>query len=166
MLKHGGAEAISLREAARQAGVSSAAVFRHFANKEALLAALAARGFDLLADDLRKARGSAKHPLQAMGVAYVQFALRHSGQFRLMFSSNLLNQGRHPDLRDAAGTAFALLNSATTGDPDLAADEAVMRWARVHGLAHLALDGLLGDTTPERILQLLRTPLGGGTAEI
>ena len=156
MLEGGGVEAVNVREAARRIGVSSAAIFRHFANREALLEALAARGFELLADELRNARSSADHPVEAMGVAYVGFALSHPGRFRLMFGSGLLNRERHPDLCDAAAAAFELLKSATGTAERHDGDEAVMRWARVHGLAHLALDGLLDDVTPERVSKLLR----------
>lgn len=156
MIEEGGSEAVSLRHAARRTGVSSAAVFRHFDNKDTFLAALAAHGFEQLAGDLRGALRSIGSQLQYMGVAYVGFALRHPGWFRLMFGPVLAAREQHPELKEAAGTAFALLANATRAGGGEDADAAVMRWARVHGLAHLALDGLLDDPGPERIRRLLK----------
>lgn len=155
MLEEGGTEAVSIREAARRIGVSSAAVFRHFANRESVLAALATRGFESLAADLREARRSDDTPLQTMGVAYVGFALRQPGLFRLMFGGGLLSQDRYPDLRSASTTAFSLLEEVAGSRAGHSRDHAIARWARVHGLAHLALDGLLGEVGPERVRELL-----------
>lgn len=155
MLEEGGAAAVNIREAARRIGVSSAAVFRHFANREAILVAMATRGFEELASELRQARHSDGDPVKAMGVAYVAFALRHRGLFRLMFGSGLLNQDRNADLQVAAATAFSQLDDAAGSGAGRNRDEAIARWARVHGLAHLALDGLLGNVSSERIRRLL-----------
>lgn len=155
MLEEGGSESVSIREAARRIGVSSAAVFRHFSNREAVLAVMAARGFQDLATHLENAQRSDDDPIKAMGVAYVGFALRHPGLFRLMFGSGLLNQVRYPDLQSQAANAFSFLDAAAGSGADLNRNAAISRWARVHGLAHLALDGLLEDASPERIRELL-----------
>lgn len=155
MLEEGGADTISIREAARRIGVSSAAVFRHFSNREAVLAAMAARGFAELATDLREAQQSDDDAIKAMGVAYVGFALRHPGLFRLMFGAGLLNRDRHSDLHSSSAAAFSLLDAAAGAGAGNSRDDAVARWARVHGLAHLALDGLLDDVSPERIRAVL-----------
>src|ERR1700674_5400381 len=80
--KHGPA-GLSLRAAARRAGVSHNAPYRHFPGREALLAALAAEGFAMLAERLRG------QPGRAMGEAYVRFALEHPQRFRLMFGGVL-----------------------------------------------------------------------------
>src|SRR5258708_321301 len=78
-LEQKGIASLSLRDAARRAGVSHNAPYRHFPHREALLAALAAEGFALLAERLRGRQGP------ELGVAYVQFALQHPQRFRLMF---------------------------------------------------------------------------------
>src|SRR5690349_9700618 len=79
MLEKQGPAGVSLREASRRAGVSHAAPYRHFADREALLAELAAEGFEMLAEALRG------HAGRDMGEAYVRFALEHPQRFRLMF---------------------------------------------------------------------------------
>jgi AcrR family transcriptional regulator len=134
MLDEGGDGAVSLREAARRAGVSPTAAYRHFADKNALLAALMARHFAEFGKAL------AGRPLAAMGPAYVRFALARPGRFRLMFGPLLREAQKDPGLRAASGAAFqALLRAA----PDQAA--ALRAWGMVHGLAHLLLDGVIPD---------------------
>jgi AcrR family transcriptional regulator len=131
-LEKEGVAGLSLRDAARRAGVSHNAPYRHFADRDALLAALAAEGYERLAEMLQKASA------REMGEAYVRFALENPERFRLMFG--LL--GRDPGLREAAGRTHALLVSAmgAVPNPELAAAAA---WSLVHGLAHLVLDGQL-----------------------
>src|SRR6185503_17019443 len=80
VLEAEGREAVSLRDLARRAGVSHAAPYRHFADREALLAALAEEGFVLLAAELEG------KPRREQAVAYVRFALANPGRFRLMFT--------------------------------------------------------------------------------
>src|SRR5688572_33107199 len=79
MLEKEGLGALSLREVARRSGVSHNAPYRHFPDRDSLLAALAAEGFREFGDAL------AKRPRQEMGEAYVEFALEHPQRFRLMF---------------------------------------------------------------------------------
>jgi AcrR family transcriptional regulator len=111
--------------------VSHSAPYRHFRDREALLAALAAEGFAMLAERLRG------KPAREMGEAYVRFALEHPQRFRLMFGGVLpLN----PELRDAAQSMQRGLVQAFADlpRPAIAASAA---WSLVHGLAHLLLDG-------------------------
>ena len=93
ILETEGLSGLSLREAARRAGVSHNAPYRHFADRESLLAALAAEGFGLLAAAQREA--AAKIGLRGMGEAYVRFALAHPERFQLMFGG-VIEIGRHP----------------------------------------------------------------------
>src|SRR5919106_3067320 len=79
ILEKQGLVALSLRELARLAGVSHNAPYRHFPDRDSLLAALAAEGFELLGDALQS------RPRREMGEAYVEFALAHPERFRLMF---------------------------------------------------------------------------------
>ena len=92
-------ELASLREAARRTGVSANATYRHFADKEALLAALATRGFVELAETLVEAAAQASDPMAAMGQAYVRFALARPGRFRLMFGPTIADRELYPELK-------------------------------------------------------------------
>lgn len=140
MEKEGLAE-LSLRDLARRAGVSHNAPYRHFRDREALLAALAAEGFEMLGE----AMGA--HTGREMGEAYVNFALEHRQRFRLMFGG-ALDFATFPELRTAADAAYQLLVLAFKDlpRPELAAAGA---WALVHGLAHLLLDGHFGEAEPK-----------------
>jgi len=145
LLDAGGPAAVSLREAARRAGVSATASYRHFADKDALLAAVAAEGFrefgEALAAPIRQGK-----PFSEMGRAYVEFALTHPGLFRLMFSPLIAKRHEHPDLAAGADRAFEALRVAAganvVGGED-AQTAAIAAWAIVHGLSHLLLDGVL-----------------------
>lgn len=132
-LEKRGIGALSLRDAARRAGVSHNAPYRHFRDREALLAALAAEGFAMLGERLRG------KPARQMGEAYVRFALEQPQRFRLMFGG-VLPLNNYPELRDAARSMHQWLADAFTElpRPDTAASAA---WSLVHGLAHLLLDG-------------------------
>ncbi|MEH3148354.1 MAG: helix-turn-helix domain containing protein [Methylobacterium frigidaeris] len=142
LLETGGVEAVTLREAARLAGVSHNAPYRHFPSRDALLAAVAAEGFEALRRTLDAA--AAAEPtaaLTAQGRAYLRFAVGHRPLFRLMFGA-VLESAAHPDLAAAAGLAFAALRQVVAGAaPERAVErEALRAWALVHGLAHLVAD--------------------------
>ena len=136
LLEKGGPEALSLRELARRAGVSHNAPYRHFPQREALLAALAADGFRLLGEALARASG------REMGEAYVRFALAHPQLFRLMFGGRL-RISRHAQLAQAAAKPYEALLAAFRAQASIADPEkaAAAAWSLVHGLAHLLLDG-------------------------
>jgi AcrR family transcriptional regulator len=142
ILEEQGLGALSIREAARRAGVSHNAPYRHFPDRDSLLAELAAQGFRLLGDELRTRRG------REMGEAYVRFALAHPERFRLMFGPQLRHE-RHPALREAAQHTYNALVSAFRADGAIADPEkaAAAAWSLVHGLAHLILDGQLKNDT-------------------
>jgi AcrR family transcriptional regulator len=140
---------LSLRELARQVGVSANATYRHFANKEALLAALAAEGFRRMqAAQVHATLGAPdlKTGFRQAGRAYVRFAQDHPALFRLMFGGLLAN---HPseELEQAGQSAFATLQTAVAqllGIDDVCDHRvtvsAMTAWSVVHGLSHLALD--------------------------
>lgn len=152
LLDEGGDGAVSLREAARRAGVSAAAAYRHFADKEALLAALALRGFEAFGAAMRAAVAVGDVPPHvAHGRAYLRFARARPGRFRLMFGPLLARAGAHPALLAASKAAFAALQ-ADAGDRDAA----LRRWGLVHGLAHLMLDEAIPDAgEPEALIERL-----------
>lgn len=155
LLDSGGENAVSLREAARMAGVSPTAAYRHFTDKEALLATLAARGFAEFGQAMAAAVGRREAtPLAARGRAYIRFALANPGRFRLMFGGLLNRAAAHPVLREAASEAFAALE-ATAGAQSR--DQALRAWGLVHGLAHLLLDGAIGEADVEAMIDRLIT---------
>jgi len=144
ILEEQGVAALSLREAARRAGVSHNAPYRHFADRDALLAALAADGFAQLGTALESAGAGGP---RARGEAYVHFALEHPQRFRLMFGG-LLRLDAHPVLREAAARTYRELVGAfeavvgREGAPVAAA----AAWSLTHGLAQLLLEGHFTQT--------------------
>jgi AcrR family transcriptional regulator len=153
VLAEGNPAALSLRELARRLGVSPAAPYRHFADKDALLAAVAQQGFELLNAELGSAAAQSDDPLRHLvdvGWAYVRFALRQPQYFQVMFGRATPPQTNHPQLRLAGQAAFGVLlrviedgQRAGRVAPDEAREMAVTAWAQVHGLATLLLDGQL-----------------------
>lgn len=140
-----GAVGISLRDLARRVGVTHGAAAHHFGDKAGLLTALAARGFEALADKLDEAWHQAGD-FAAVGVAYVAFAADHPAHFEVMFTPALYRTG-DPDVEAARGRAGAVLyrSAATVADAagGDAARAAVAAWAYVHGIATLWREGNL-----------------------
>jgi AcrR family transcriptional regulator len=160
LLEEGGAAALSVREAARRAGVSHNAPYRHFPSRESLLAALAAEGFGILGEAMSAAHAAGG--LRAQGEAYVSFALESPQRFRAMFGGEL-RIAEHPGLQQAASSAFEALSSSLAEDTagQSARDASIAAWALVHGLAHLLLDERIataarhGRSTPRFVRDLL-----------
>ncbi len=154
LLEESAIETVSLRAVARRAGVSAMAPYRHYPDKEALLAAVAQTGFDRLRDVLAHA-DSISGPdtaLLGQGVAYVQFAIENPVLFRLMFGPP--RRGRHADLRTSSETAFSVLVRRMTEQTHSAGlqPRILGYWSLVHGLAMLILDGqtpVAGFETPD-----------------
>lgn len=135
ILEKEGLAELSLREAARRAGVSHNAPYRHFPDRESLLAALAAEGFAMLGQAQREAAATAGP--RGMGEAYVRFALAHPQRFQLMFGGAVRIE-RHPVLREVATRTFDALAGALAKQAGAgASDASIAAWALVHGLAHL-----------------------------
>ncbi|MBV8886008.1 MAG: TetR/AcrR family transcriptional regulator [Chroococcidiopsidaceae cyanobacterium CP_BM_RX_35] len=159
-------ESLSLREVARRVGVSHAAPYRHFADKEALLVAVAEEGFQMLRCQLETAVYQAPpaplKQLQAIGMAYVQFALDHAAHYRVMFGAyGATSTQQHPVLAEAATQALmVLINSIIAGQQVGAIREkdpqqiAWAAWALVHGLAMLLMDNQIAMTDPQEITAL------------
>jgi AcrR family transcriptional regulator len=145
MLENEEAENLSLREVARRAGVSHNAPYRHFADRDSLLAAVAAEGFRALGQTMAESRSASAQPLRAIGEAYVQFAIGRPRLFGLMFGPGL-ERSRHPELAAAMDEVFAHLAQPLGGNSadDGARPTLVAAWSLVHGLAHLLIDHRLG----------------------
>jgi AcrR family transcriptional regulator len=174
ILAESGVAGLSLRAAARRARVSAMAPYRHFADKEALLAAVAEYGFRELAAGLTAATATAADPragLAALGVAYVRFARDHPSLFKLMFGPAIINKSAHPALDEAGNACFNALRQAVERarffEGDLAAhDVALACWSLVHGLSALIVDGRLAaddigpaDAIATRLTRLLNDGL-------
>lgn len=158
LLDEGGVAAVSLREAARRAGVSPAACYRHFADKDALLTALAVQGFEEFAQALGQASQGAREPFAEMGVAYVAFAVQRPGMFRLMFGPAVADRSRSPELLAAMAGSTRLFESGLKGRSQAAPADPVAglrAWATVHGLATLAIDGMLSQYDPVMLARAL-----------
>lgn len=138
---------VSLREVARRADVTATSVYRHFQDKEALLAALAMEGLAMLGASQRKAAAasaSANAGFAATGIAYVEFAIANPTLFRLIFASTALRPERTGELSKTEPGILLLANAAAASDVgDDVELRAVRAWANVHGVAMLILDGHL-----------------------
>jgi AcrR family transcriptional regulator len=159
LIEASGSGAFSLREAAREVGVSANAAYRHFDDKSALITAVATDGFARLAERMQRAMASATgvrgvDPLsiarfKATGRAYVGFAADHPEIFRVMFG-DCGAECRTTDLKTLAGDSpWTLLGRAldalvTDGflRPERRVGAELKAWAVVHGFASLSLDGL------------------------
>jgi len=152
-LESGGAAGLSLREVARAIGVSHAAPRRHFADKQALLDALAEAGFARLGADLDRvvdeAGPGSGEQLAALARAYVSFAGAHPALLELMFAAKT-QADAPPQLRDAAERAFAaplavIAEGQARGDIVAGYHERVAKFAfaTMHGLVAMANTGML-----------------------
>ncbi len=143
------AERVSLREIARQAGVSATAVYRHFPDKAALFGALCEAGDEKLSAAFRAAMDETEggvEAFEAMGRAYVRFALANPSLFRLMMTNAPQAHVMDPD-ESMDGGAFAMLAETLRRlmpedtPQDLRLTRRIQAWSVVHGLAMLMLDG-------------------------
>ncbi|WP_297620467.1 TetR/AcrR family transcriptional regulator [Nocardia sp.] len=172
LARAGGPDKVVLREAARIAGVSHSAAYRHFTDREALLSEVAhcARG-ELAAQMLRGADRAADpvSRLGAVGTAYVDFALNNPGLFRTAFIAHPspVRDNHDPHRSDAPESPrpgvepFEVLEqvldevqSAGMLDPHRRPGAAIAAWSAVHGLAGLLVDGPLPSARPEVDLAL------------
>lgn len=145
---------LSLRAVARQAGVSAAAPYRHYPSREALLAAVAAEGYDMRNATTRAAlvplEGESIEQFLEAGVQYVLFAHNHPGHYTIMSSPEIADPTGYPDLREASTASSQILMDTVRAcqlegllaDAD-ARDIAAAAWASVHGLAALISSGQL-----------------------
>jgi AcrR family transcriptional regulator len=141
----------TMRELARRAGVSHAAVYRHFRDREALIDAVAAQGFRDLTRAMRDAAGSQKTPMNRLkrsGSAYVSFALKRPRQFAVMFD------WEQADDKLALDTLVKFVKECQR-EGHLAGDAqrwALLAWAQVHGIAKLANAGRLPYSSDAEVL--------------
>jgi AcrR family transcriptional regulator len=159
-LRERGVEALSLRELARETGVSHGAPRRHFADRQALLDALAVAGFERLGAELRAGAGEAEEDFQARlqgtAAAYIRFATRDAALLELMFA------GKHRDpsgaLEEAAERAFAVLfelilqgqaeGALEAGEPKRVG---LVLFATIQGIVALVSGGMVAEDEVEEL---------------
>ena len=147
LLNEGGPASLSMREVSRRAGCTHQAPYHHFKSREGILAALITEGFLALEKSLSEAlRASAgatpQETTRAAGHAYLTFALKNPGVFRIMFRSDMYDPNSHPELVQASKAARSQLHGLAKiayGSEDPHAEATL--WAYIHGLAILVLDG-------------------------
>ncbi|MEJ8571875.1 TetR/AcrR family transcriptional regulator [Microbaculum marinum] len=162
LLAEKGAAGFTLKDAAKLAGVSPAAPYRHFKDRAALIGAVSDRGFELFSDRLRGAAETGADPADAfrkLGEAYLAFAAEEPGYYEAMFDAEAVGASDH----DAGAGAFSILVAGLTkaygeeafggADPRVVA---LNVWALSHGIATLAAAGRLprgpGVPDPSEIL--------------
>jgi AcrR family transcriptional regulator len=155
-IRDDGVAALTLRAVGARLGVSRTALYRHFADKSALLNAVSEEGFRRLGDALEGAWDEAGHGVagfEAQGQAYVRFALDNPAHYRVMFGVWTSRAEDDSALRAAGTRAFELLVNALAElqrqgivrPDDSAVAIARYVWAAVHGIAMLGIDGRLAD---------------------
>lgn len=148
-----GVEGLTLRAVGQSLGVSRTALYRHFADKSALLAEVAREGFQTLRLQLVDAwerGGHGREGFEEMSVAYVRFALTHPSHYRVMFGRFVEASAKTPELLEEGSGAFQVLVDALVAQQQeglVRSDEPLQLaqyiWAIVHGIAMLAIDGRL-----------------------
>jgi AcrR family transcriptional regulator len=160
--KHG-VDQLTLRTVGQRLGVSRSALYRHFADKQALLAAVGSEGFRLLRQavaDAWEQNGRGRTGFEAMAKAYVQFAVAHPSHYRVMFGGFLESAAKDDAFIGEAKAAFqvlvdALIEQQNTGD--IRRDDPVLMarfvWALVHGIAMLVIDGQVTEAAQREALE-------------
>ena len=186
-IQNDGIAGLTLRGVGDQLGVSRTALYRHFADKQALVTAVADEGFRLLRAALLRAweeGGAGRAGFEAMGEGYVRFAVEHPAHYRVMFGgvarlhdTQSHDQARIEDAADQGRTAvvpdedaFQVLVDAIVAQQaqglvrgDDPRQLALYIWAVVHGIAMLAIDGMLPpQVTPEDLIRFANQRLRTG----
>jgi AcrR family transcriptional regulator len=151
-----GVEQLTLRTVGERLGVSRSALYRHFADKQSLLATVGKEGFRKLRQTIADAweqNGRGRAGFDAMGKAYVQFAVDHPSHYRVMFGGFMESAPKDDHFVTEAKAAFQVLVDALVEQQnagDMRRDDPVVMarfvWALVHGTAMLFIDGQLPET--------------------
>ncbi len=152
LIQKKGVNGLTLRVVGARLGVSRTALYRHFTDKSALLAAVATEGFRMLRVELIEAwhrHGQSGSAFEEMGMAYVRFAVANPSHYRVMFGGHVEANIDSERAREGAGAFQALVDAllAQQTQGSVRAENplrlAQFVWATVHGIAMLAIDGLL-----------------------
>lgn len=155
-----GVEALTLRAVGASLGVSRTALYRHFSDKDSLLAAVAVEGFRTLHGALVESwrgAGQALAGFRAQGHAYVEFGTTHPAHYRVMFGGYVTRAARGSDLEEAGAAAFTALVDALVDlqqrgivRPDDPVLQARYVWGTVHGIAMLLMADKMRSDAPPR----------------
>jgi AcrR family transcriptional regulator len=158
-----GVEHLTLRTVGERLGVSRSALYRHFADKQSLLATVGKEGFRKLRQTIADAwekNGRGRAGFQAMGKAYVQFAVAHPSHYRVMFGGFIESAAKDDHFVAEANAAFQVLADALVEQQnagDIRRDDPVLMarfvWALVHGTAMLVIDGQLPEAAQTGALE-------------
>lgn len=166
-----GPQGFTLSEAAKAADVTPAAVYRHFAGRDELIAEVARQGYDIFAALMEFAYNDGKPSslaaFEATGRAYLAFARKYPGHYKAMFESGL-SLNAHPDLAMVAGRARQVLEQAamrlSEHIPAAKRPPASMFsahiWALSHGVVELFTRGKPGAQSPFQAEELLESGIG------
>src|SRR5215467_5033827 len=157
-----GVEHLTLRTVGERLGVSRSALYRHFADKQSLLATVGTEGFRTLRQTITDAwerNGHGRNGFRAMGKAYIQFAVAHPSHYRVMFGGFVESAAKDDHFVAEARAAFQVLVDALAEQQnagDIRRDDPVLMarfvWALVHGTAMLIIDGQLPEAAQREAL--------------
>lgn len=171
LIEQRGPQGFTLSEAAREAGVTPAAVYRHFEGREDLIAEAARQGYEIFGDLMEfafnKGLPSALAAFEATGRAYLAFARKYPGHYVAMFESGISIQ-RTPDLNAAATRAMGVLEKAAVAlSQHIPADKrpppqmfSAHIWAMSHGVVELFARSKPGNKSPFSPEDLLESGIG------
>jgi AcrR family transcriptional regulator len=158
-----GVEHLTLRTVGARLGVSRSALYRHFADKQSLLATVGKEGFSKLRQALSDAweeNGHGRAGFDAMHRAYLQFAVAHPSHYRVMFGGFIESAAKDDHFISEARGAFQVLVDALVEQQnagDIRRDDPVLMarfvWALVHGTAMLFIDGQLPEPAQREALE-------------
>jgi AcrR family transcriptional regulator len=171
-----GVEQLTLRTVGERLGVSRSALYRHFSDKQALLAAVGREGFRTFRLALREAweqNGRGRPGFEAMAAAYVRFAVAHSAHYRVMFGRFVESCAKDAEFTAEATAAFQVLVDSIVEQQQagiIRLDDPLLLarfiWSVVHGIAMLAIDGQLrgpderGETLNRYATERIRAAIG------
>lgn len=152
-IRNHGADKVSLRGIAREVGVSQSAPYRHFADKAALLTAIASQGYQLLGEEMRyhydKHRNQPITALKGAGISYIEFARSRPEMYRLMFGV-MARQLKQTKAESNPQEGYCVLKDIIRAGIEIGHFKAfsvetlaLTTWSTVHGFSSLLLDGLV-----------------------
>jgi AcrR family transcriptional regulator len=167
-----GLDGVTMRQLAAELGVSPMTPYRYFRDKEDILAAVRANGFNRFAEALENARdrtpGGARAKSAAVGDAYLDFAFQHPNTYKLMFDLNQPHEADYPELVDAGIRARATMSGYVkdlvasgeiAGDPE---QIGAMFWAATHGAVVLELAGKLPPGAARELAHSMNSAMSRG----
>lgn len=167
LIAEAGPQNLSLREVARRIGVTTAAPYHHFKDREALLLEIGIHGYRLLLQVLESARGehkTARQELEAEARSYLTFARQHPALYAVMFSDEVANREDYPELRSTAEGCFRVVCGSVAScaglDDRESAEAGLCAWAMLHGLSALDQSNFLEEAQAEQDRIAVRGVLG------